>query len=464
MPRRDSASGNSVKQQQQQQHQLVAPSSVSDAVAAEKTTGQQERAIRERLEKGRLEKLAKEREVREQQLKEELKKLGQDILSPVQKQKKAQQQKQSAASKSAGKNTGKDANAINNTENEDKSKEKLKLPSQAMSTFVEEPNISSPESISEEMNEEPLPKKQKKQYEYSKFGDFENSDEEEEDEYEDALRRGAAKKPTARTMKDYLNERLDSNSRDGMSPAAIVKMASEMKNSPLHSQSPVQQQQQQQQEAAFASSTFADLFTDKPYEDSPKHIPPEIASLPPYFPALSGCRSVEEFECKNRIDEGTYGVVYRAMEKKTGEMVALKRLKMEKEREGFPITSLREISTLLKAQHPNIVTVREIVVGSNMDKIYIVMDFVEHDLKALMESMPHPFMPGEVKTLMIQLLRGVAHMHDNWIIHRDLKTSNLLLSHRGVLKVCFLFAFLYCDIIYSIFGSLISNCMHLIAV
>ena len=40
------------------------------------------------------------------------------------------------------------------------------------------------------------------------------------------------------------------------------------------------------------------------------------------------------------------------------EIVALKRLKMEKEREGFPITSLREINTLLKAQHPNIVTVR----------------------------------------------------------------------------------------------------------
>lgn len=111
---------------------------------------------------------------------------------------------------------------------------------------------------------------------------------------------------------------------------------------------------------------------------------------------------------------------------------------MEKEKEGFPITSLREINTLLKGQHPNIVTVREIVVGSNMDKIYIVMDYVEHDLKSLMETMRHKkqkFMPGEVKCLLNQLLQAVAHLHDNWILHRDLKTSNLLLSHKGILKV-----------------------------
>jgi cell division cycle 2-like protein len=99
---------------------------------------------------------------------------------------------------------------------------------------------------------------------------------------------------------------------------------------------------------------------------------------------------------------------------RTDEIVALKRLKMEKEKEGFPITSLREINTLLKAQHTNIVTVRvrdaffsvvhthlcvfvlqEIVVGSNMDKIYIVMDYVEHDLKSLMETMKEPFMIGK---------------------------------------------------------------------
>uniref|UniRef100_A0A915J0P9 cyclin-dependent kinase n=1 Tax=Romanomermis culicivorax TaxID=13658 RepID=A0A915J0P9_ROMCU len=164
-----------------------------------------------------------------------------------------------------------------------------------------------------------------------------------------------------------------------------------------------------------------------------------LSHLPIYFPGIMGCRNVNEFHNLNRIEEGTYGVVYRAVEKRTGEIVALKRLKMEKEKEGFPITSLREINMLLKAgQCENIVKVREIVVGSNMDQIYLVMDYVEHDLKSLMETMSQHnqhFLTGEIKTLMQQLLNGVAYLHDNWILHRDLKTSNLLLSHRGILQI-----------------------------
>jgi cell division cycle 2-like protein len=130
----------------------------------------------------------------------------------------------------------------------------------------------------------------------------------------------------------------------------------------------------------------------------------EIQAPPPvimYYCAYQGCRSVDEFECLNKIEEGAYGVVYRAKDKKTNEVVALKRLKMEKEKEGFPITSLREVDILLKMQHPNIVTVREIVVGNNMDKIYMAMEYVEHDLKSLMQhGMKKPFMTGEVRHIL----------------------------------------------------------------
>ncbi|CAF0867455.1 unnamed protein product [Adineta ricciae] len=167
-----------------------------------------------------------------------------------------------------------------------------------------------------------------------------------------------------------------------------------------------------------------------------KELIEEKPKLPSYYPAIQGCRRVDEYLCMNRIEEGTYGVVFRAQDRKTGEVVALKRLKMEKEKEGFPITSLREICCILKSQHENVCTVREIVVGDDINRIYIVMDYVEHDLKSLMtHTMKKPFSISEVKTLMYQLLAGVNHLHDNWIIHRDLKTSNLLLSNKGILKI-----------------------------
>ncbi|KAK9707512.1 hypothetical protein RND81_07G202400 [Saponaria officinalis] len=151
---------------------------------------------------------------------------------------------------------------------------------------------------------------------------------------------------------------------------------------------------------------------------------------------LQGCRSVDEFERLNKIDEGTYGVVYRARDKKTGEVVALKKVKMEKEREGFPLTSLREINILLSLHHPSIVDVKEVVVGSSLDSIFMVMEYMEHDLKGLMESMRQPYSQSEVKCLMLQLLDGIKYLHDNWVLHRDLKTSNLLLNNQGELKIC----------------------------
>lgn len=73
------------------------------------------------------------------------------------------------------------------------------------------------------------------------------------------------------------------------------------------------------------------------------------------------CRHVNEFERLNHIEEGSYGWVSRAKETKTGEIVALKKLKMENSPDGFPVTGLREIQTLLEARHENIVHLREVV-------------------------------------------------------------------------------------------------------
>ncbi|EKC98018.1 cell division cycle 2 [Trichosporon asahii var. asahii CBS 8904] len=134
-------------------------------------------------------------------------------------------------------------------------------------------------------------------------------------------------------------------------------------------------------------------------------------------PGLHGCRSVYKYTRLNHIEEGTYGVVFRARCNETQRVYALKKLKLDDERHGFPITSLREINALMTAgDHENVVGVREVVVGDTLNQIFIVMPFIEHDLKTLLADMPAPFVQSEVKTIMLQLLSAVEFCHANWII------------------------------------------------
>jgi cell division cycle 2-like protein len=193
------------------------------------------------------------------------------------------------------------------------------------------------------------------------------------------------------------------------------------------------------------------------------------ASAPPFRPL--GCLRHDRCHVALR-GQGTYGVVYRARCRTTERVVALKQarsppsaapqaraarpggacgpsagpsaeladglwaqVKLERAREGFPLTALRELTVLLGLKHVNIVEVIEVVV-SPKKQVFMVMEFMEHDFRALMESMKTPFRTGQVKCLMKQLLAGVEFMHRHWVIHRDLKTSNLLLDNQGNLKVC----------------------------
>ena len=159
----------------------------------------------------------------------------------------------------------------------------------------------------------------------------------------------------------------------------------------------------------------------------------------PHVPSWHGCRSVTAYRPLRKIDEGTYGVVFAAEDVVTGDVVALKKVKMQGAAvaaEGFPITALRETNVLLALRHPNIIRVREMVVGGDLDKVYMVMDYMSRDVKVAMGLLGQPFTQAEVKCLMAQLLAGVAHMHGAWVIHRDLKTSNLLLGAGGRLAIC----------------------------
>ncbi|ORM40669.1 Cyclin-dependent kinase G-2 [Babesia sp. Xinjiang] len=155
-------------------------------------------------------------------------------------------------------------------------------------------------------------------------------------------------------------------------------------------------------------------------------------------PKLFPCRDVEIYRCLNKISEGTYGSVYRALDKQTGEIVALKHIKFHEShwREGFPVSYLREISILLELNHPNILSVKEVVTNEARDQYYMVMEYVEHELKTLLQDRRPDFTLSERKCLIYQLLLGVEYLHAHWVLHRDLKTTNILYNNRGVLKIC----------------------------
>lgn len=148
------------------------------------------------------------------------------------------------------------------------------------------------------------------------------------------------------------------------------------------------------------------------------------------------CRTVSSFDKLNRIGEGTYGMVYRAIDKISNAVVALKRIILHNEtKDGFPLTSLREISCLRRISHPNCVKLLEVVVGRKRDGVFLVFEYCEHDLASLLEHVRQPFSESEVKSLVLQILSAVQYLHEHWIIHRDIKLSNLLYNNRGEIKL-----------------------------
>merc|ERR1719397_296366 len=130
-----------------------------------------------------------------------------------------------------------------------------------------------------------------------------------------------------------------------------------------------------------------------------------------------------------------YGIVYRARDTKSGEIVALKKMRMEREKDGIPVSGLREISILLGMEHENIVPLREIAVGRSLESMFLVMDYCEQDLASLLDNMQSPFSESQVKCIMAQVFRGLRYLHSNFIVHRDLKVSNLLMTDKGCVKI-----------------------------
>ncbi|KAF4729282.1 hypothetical protein FOZ63_033951, partial [Perkinsus olseni] len=101
-------------------------------------------------------------------------------------------------------------------------------------------------------------------------------------------------------------------------------------------------------------------------------------------------RCVEEFDILNEVGKGTYGQVFKAIDKRTQQYVALKRVLLKNEKEGFPVTAVREIKILKRLQHENVVRMLDVVFAKPTDadkhrgSVYMVFEYMDHDLSGVL--------------------------------------------------------------------------------
>ena len=163
-----------------------------------------------------------------------------------------------------------------------------------------------------------------------------------------------------------------------------------------------------------------------------------------------GCRNLELYKIIHYpVGEGTFGTVFKAYYTgpqnfpepfKIPEIVALKKIKTEDEKQGFPITALREIMIMKRLRHKNILPLLEVVTSKPSSKnnsskcAYLVFEYMEHDLYSIIHS-NFSYEKSQIKYILFQLLNGIKYLHQHNILHRDIKPENILLNNKGEIKI-----------------------------
>ncbi|CAM0945644.1 unnamed protein product [Alopecurus aequalis] len=167
-----------------------------------------------------------------------------------------------------------------------------------------------------------------------------------------------------------------------------------------------------------------------------------IAGWPSWLTSVAGevvdgwlPRRADTFERLDKIGQGTYSNVYKARDLQSGKIVALKRVRfvnMDPESVRF---MAREIHILRRLDHPNVIKLEGIVTSRLSHSLYLVFEYMEHDLAGLAATPGLRFTEPQVKCFMKQILDGLHHCHGRGVLHRDIKGSNLLIDDNGVLKL-----------------------------
>ncbi|KAF9733682.1 hypothetical protein PMIN06_006523 [Paraphaeosphaeria minitans] len=156
---------------------------------------------------------------------------------------------------------------------------------------------------------------------------------------------------------------------------------------------------------------------------------------------FKGCSKIGEYELLKKLGEGTFGEVHQARHVRSSRIFAMKKILTHNEKDGFPITALREIKLLKMLSHENVLKLEEMSVerpkaeGRKRAILYMVMPYMDHDLSGLLDNPDVHFSAPQVKCYMLQLFKGLRYLHDNHILHRDMKAANLLINNRGRLQI-----------------------------
>ncbi|KAF1809643.1 Pkinase-domain-containing protein [Eremomyces bilateralis CBS 781.70] len=133
------------------------------------------------------------------------------------------------------------------------------------------------------------------------------------------------------------------------------------------------------------------------------------------------------------VGSGTYGKVFKADHIYTNNMVALKRIRVENEKDGFPVTAIREVKLLEHLRHDNVVQLLEVMVEDN--HCYMVFEYLSHDLTGLLNHPSYKLDEAQKKDLAKQMFEGLDYLHHRGVLHRDIKAANILVSNSGQLKI-----------------------------
>ncbi|CDS13810.1 hypothetical protein LRAMOSA05984 [Lichtheimia ramosa] len=144
-------------------------------------------------------------------------------------------------------------------------------------------------------------------------------------------------------------------------------------------------------------------------------------------------KTEKKYQKTAKVGEGTYAVVYRGTQLATSRLVAIKKIKMGQFKDGLDWTAIREVKYLQELKHPNIIEL--IDVFSHKTNLNLVLEYLDSDLEQVIKDKTIMFMPADIKSWMLMTLRGLDHCHRHFVLHRDMKPNNLLLTHDGVLKI-----------------------------